>query len=179
MSVRRVLSAIALSLACATVANSGDQRVIDTGATTLIPIGEGIYAVSPNFAGAAGALILRNNGNIVVDSHGTPASARALVDAVAMISDQPVRYVINTHWHVDHHSGNSAYKQAYGDDVIIISHELTRADIPTKGAEQFQQVAPYRAMPVKAATDALDAEVDVHDQPLTDSQISAIRKFSR
>jgi len=154
-----------------------EKDSIDTGTTTLIPIGEDVYAVSPNFAGAAGALILNDKGNIVVDSHGSPASARALVAAVETISDQPIRYVINTHWHVDHHSGNAAYKQAYGNDVIFISHDLTRADIPGKGTDQFRQVATYRTRHVKAANDVLDAAVDAHDRPLTESQKAAIERF--
>ncbi|MBT8100222.1 MAG: MBL fold metallo-hydrolase [Gammaproteobacteria bacterium] len=156
---------------------SAKPAEIDNGAVRLIPVADGIYAVLPNFAGANGAVILNDSGHVVVDSHGTPASARALIDAVATISSTPIRYVINTHWHVDHHSGNAAYKAAYGDDVIFLSHELTREDIPTLGAEQFGQVAAYRATPIQAADDALAAKVDAHGNPLSREQTKAIETF--
>jgi cyclase len=154
------------------------QSDIDNGTTTLIKVADGIYAVSPNFAGANGALILNESGHIVVDSHGTPASARALIDAVREISDEPIRYVVNTHWHVDHHSGNSAYEESYGDDVIFISHDETRKEIPTLGAEQFRQVAPYRSAALEAATDTLAEKMDAHGKPLTAPQTAAIEAFA-
>jgi len=60
------------------------ENDIDTGSVRLIQIAEGIYAISPNFAGANGALILNESGNIVIDTHGTPASARALNEEEAI-----------------------------------------------------------------------------------------------
>ena len=153
------------------------EKDIDTGSITLVWMAEGIYAVEPNFAGAAGAVILNDSGNIVVDTHGTPASAKALIKAVSRISDRPIRNVINTHWHVDHHSGNEIYKAAYGDGVILIAHDETRKEIPTLGAGQFEQTAPYRANPVQSAEDALASKLDTHGQPLSAAQIVDIAEF--
>lgn len=158
-------------------ASLADDGVIDTGAVRLIPMASGVYAVEPVFAGANGAIILNDNGHIVVDSHGSPASAHALVEAVATISDKPIRYVINTHWHVDHHAGNEAYRAAFGSDAILISHEHTRADIPTLGREQFDQVAPYRSMPVQRANEQLESGRNNHGAPLTDQQRRNVESF--
>lgn len=150
---------------------------INTGSVLLSLIADGIYAVEPNYAGANGALILNDTGSIVVDSHGSPASARALIKAAAQISDQPIRYVINTHWHVDHHSGNEAYKEAFGDGVVFISHDETRNDIPVLGEQQFADVAPYRETPIQSATGELAAGTDSHGRPLTDKQLADIAEF--
>ncbi len=153
------------------------QSGIDTGSVRLIPVAENIYAVAPSFAGASGALILSDGGHIVVDTHGSPASARALIDAVSRISDDPIRYVVNTHWHVDHHSGNLAYRETFGNDVVFISHDNTRKDIPTLGAEQFEQVVPYRSMAVQSANDVLAKNMDDHGEALAAEKITAIEAF--
>ena len=50
---------------------------INTGPMQLIEVADRVYAVAPTFAGANGALILNETGHIVVDTHGTPASAQA------------------------------------------------------------------------------------------------------
>jgi len=168
------LGLIAVLLAAPVLAAEDD---IDTGSLLLVPVAKGIYAVEPKFSGANGALILNKTGNIVVDTHGSPASARALIKAVESISDQPIRYVINTHWHVDHHSGNEAYKAAFGDGAVFIAHDETRKEIPTLGAKQYSDTAPYRSMPVQSAENDLTANVNSHGQPLTDDQIADIREF--
>jgi len=167
-------SALALLLVAPLLAA---ENIINSGSVLLTPLAEGIYAVEPKFAGANGALILNETGNIVVDTHGSPASARALIRAMSRISDQPVRYVINTHWHVDHNSGNEAYKAAYGDGVVFIAHDETRKEIPTLGAKQFTDSAPYRTMPIQSAEAALSASTDSHGQALTDEQIADISEF--
>ena len=175
MPVTTILAAILLLTMSA--AATADDANVETGAVQLIRITDGIYAVAPNFAGANGALILGESGHIVVDTHGTPASAQALIDAVAAVSEVPIRYVVNTHWHVDHHSGNAAYRAAFGPDVMFISHDDTRTEIPTLGAEQFKQVAAYRSMPIAAADKALDQSSTGHGEPLSAEQIAAIKKF--
>ncbi len=62
---------------------------------------------------------------LVVDSHVTPAAARALLDSLAVITDKPVRYLVNSHYHFDHAHGNQSFPQG----VEIIGHEFTRAKL--------------------------------------------------
>jgi glyoxylase-like metal-dependent hydrolase (beta-lactamase superfamily II) len=154
-----------------------DAGSINTGSIVLIPVAPNIYAVDPQFAGAAGAVIVTDAGVIVVDTHGTPATAEALIRAVDGLDAPPIRYVINTHWHVDHHSGNEAYRSAYADDVTIISHDATREDIPTLGAEQYKDTAPYRSYAVDGANEQLQQALDSHGMPLTASQVADITVF--
>ncbi|MEX0901124.1 MAG: MBL fold metallo-hydrolase [Pseudohongiellaceae bacterium] len=62
---------------------------------------------------------------LVVDSHVTPAAARALLGSIAELNDKPVRYLVNTHYHFDHAHGN----QAFPREVEIIGHSYTRAKL--------------------------------------------------
>lgn len=150
---------------------------IKTGAHNLYEVAPGIYAVQPEFAGADAAVIINENGVIIVDSHSTPASSATLIDAIEELTDAPIRYVINTHWHVDHHSGNQAYVDDHRLNVDIIAHEHTREDIPTLGRGQYEQTAPYRTMPRDSAAKQLETGENDAGAPLTDAQRSSVRKF--
>ena len=88
-------------------------------------IREGIYHAVGTGAMSVGcnaSIIVNDEDVLIVDSHSTPAAAWALAEQVRTITDKPIRYVINTHFHWDHAHGN----QFYGPDVEIIGHEFTR-----------------------------------------------------
>ena len=63
---------------------------------------------------------------VVVDANFYPSSARAMVREIRRLTSNPVRYVINTHYHSDHVLGDEAYRQAF-PGVEIIAHPLSRA----------------------------------------------------
>jgi len=86
---------------------------------------EGIYSAVATGAmtvGSNSAIIINDKEVMIVDSHITPASARVLLEEIKTLTDKPVRYVVNTHFHFDHAHGN----QVFPDEVMIIGHELTR-----------------------------------------------------
>ena len=47
------------------------------------------------------------------------------------LTTRPVSYVINTHWHDDHHGGNAVYRELW-PDVRIVGRQETRRDIIEK-----------------------------------------------
>lgn len=75
--------------------------------------------------GANAGIVVNEEDVLLVDSHISPAAADALLEDLRTITDKPVRFVANTHWHFDHAHGN----QVYPADVEIISHEASRAAI--------------------------------------------------
>ena len=80
-------------------------------------IGTGSMTVMSN------SLVIVNDDHVMlVDTSVTPAAARGLVEGVAGLTDKPVRYVFNSHYHFDHAHGN----QIFGDDVEIIGHDFVR-----------------------------------------------------
>jgi len=168
--------AIAFTVLAASAVSNADE-ILDSGSMRLIPLGSDVYVAEPTFAGANGVVILNDTGNIVVDTHGSPASAAALIDAVKTISDKPIRFVINTHWHVDHHAGNEAYRKTFGDNVVFISQHETRKEIPTLGRDQYAQMGPYLSMPIDAADKQLASGRNDHDVELDASQTSNIGAF--
>ena len=71
--------------------------------------------------GSNSAVIINENDVVIVDSMISPAAAAALAKELKAITDKPIKYVIDTHFHFDHAHGN----QIYPPDVEIIGHEFT------------------------------------------------------
>jgi glyoxylase-like metal-dependent hydrolase (beta-lactamase superfamily II) len=70
---------------------------------------------------------------IVVDANISSAYTREVIAALRKLTDKPVKYVINTHWHEDHIIGNRAYREAF-PQVQFIAQRSTLTDLPTIGA---------------------------------------------
>jgi len=69
--------------------------------------------------------ILSREGVLVFDTNGTPAAAAAVLAQIRALTDRPVRWIVNSHWHWDHWYGTEVYQQAF-PDVRIVAHEKTR-----------------------------------------------------
>ncbi len=76
-------------------------------------------------AGSNDPIIVNDNGVMVVDAGMTPGAARALLDDLKLITDKPVRWVVNTHFHYDHTGGNSVF----GPEVDIIAQDTVRKNL--------------------------------------------------
>ncbi|MEN8144839.1 MAG: MBL fold metallo-hydrolase [Gemmatimonadota bacterium] len=152
----------------------------EIGAThELTELAEGVFAVRGRFQGANATIVINDGSVLVVDSHGSPASAAALLEEVGRLTDQPVRYVVNTHWHADHHVGNQAYYRAFPGEVEFISHRFTREDIPEMARQQLKDVAPFMERPLAEAREQLQTGLDEHGNTLTPEQRQQIERFAQ
>ena len=70
---------------------------------------------------------------IVVDSNISSEYTREVLAELKKLTDKPVKYVINTHWHEDHIIGNHVYRDAFPDELFI-GHRSTLTDLPAIGA---------------------------------------------
>jgi cyclase len=175
--VRRIIGCAIVFLFLGLSGNAVGQEI--GGTHTLTRLSEGVYAVHGKFQGANAAIIINAEDVLIVDSHGSPASAAALLKDVKQLTDLPVRYVVNTHWHADHHTGNQAYFQAFARNVQFISHHLTREDIPELARQQLQDVRAFMEGPVEGAREQLRTGLDDHGNPLTLEQQTQIEAFAR
>lgn len=83
------------------------------------------------------AVIMLEDGVLVVDTHSKPSAARALIKRIKAITDKPVRYVVDTHFHYDHFQGNGAYREAF-PGVQVIASEPTRHGIVHRGIPRIK-----------------------------------------
>ncbi|MBT3826983.1 MAG: quinoprotein relay system zinc metallohydrolase 2 [Nitrosomonadales bacterium] len=82
----------------------------------------------------------------VIDTGGSLAIGKELKNAIRKISKLPIRYVINTHVHLDHIYGNAIFKE---DDIDFIGHvELPRAMASRKGFYERTNLK-YLKIPLK------------------------------
>jgi len=98
----------------------------------LVSVAEGIYAAIAKPGGLASGnagFIAGDSGVLVFDTFLTPAAAQELVDEIGKVTSQPVRYAVNSHYHLDHTGGNQVFA-AMG--VPIIAQQNTLAWVGTK-----------------------------------------------
>jgi cyclase len=110
---------------------AADAKTSDKDLFELKPVADGVYAAiaAPRYkVNSNAAVILTNDGVIVVDSHSKPSAAFALYREIQAITKQPIRKVINTHFHWDHWQGNQVYAEA-NPDLEIITSERTRENL--------------------------------------------------
>ena len=107
------------------------------------------------------AIIETDDGLIVVDTHSKPSAARVIVDRLRDLSTQPVRYVVNTHFHWDHWHGNEVYPAAYPGAEIVTNH-VTREAMVMKGLKRIGD--HRRQMPADIAKLEADVAAATGDQ---------------
>lgn len=69
--------------------------------------------------------VLTDDGVFVVDAHQSSVIAEANIAEIKNLTDRPVTYLLNTHWHGDHNLENPVYKRQF-PDIRIVSHWKTR-----------------------------------------------------
>jgi cyclase len=107
----------------------------------LQKVADGVYAAlakprTPINCNAA--VIVYDEGVLVVDTHSRPSSARGLIQQIKTITDKPVRYAVNSHFHWDHAQGNHAYPVAFPKQVAIVASEATRENLRTLGMQRVK-----------------------------------------
>lgn len=119
-------------------------------------------------------VVIGADGVLVVDANVTPSSTRAVLQAIRGLTDRPVRYVVTTHWHEDHHFGNQVYREAF-PDVEFVAHAATFADMDTSAAHQrdfLRDAPPY----LERLRQRLASGQDAQGKPLTAEQRTQIEQ---
>lgn len=135
---------------------------------------DGVYHVIGTGAVAAvgnAAVIVNADDVIVVDDHVSPAAEWVMLEELKEITDKPVRYVINTHFHFDHAHGN----QIFGRDVDIIGHEFTREMLLNKPTEMPLYKNYLAGMPgqIEDLKKRVAAEADASRKATLQTQLNA------
>ena len=118
---RRLIACTGLLVVAGWAAASGSEP-----AYRLEKVADGVYCATSRetaYVVANSAIVVGEEGVLVVDSGASPSGARALLQAIRTITDRPVRYLVDTHFHFDHAFGNVAF----GAGTVVIGHEATRA----------------------------------------------------
>src|SRR5919201_5318728 len=125
---------------------AADAQTAEQDLFELTKVADGVYAAvaAPRYkVNSNAAVILTNDGVVVVDSHSKPSAAQALYREIQGITKQPIRKVINTHFHWDHWQGNQVYAAASPTLEIIASERtkdnLTKPDAGVGGLSYIEK----------------------------------------
>jgi len=106
-------------------AQSVSPSVIETDSHIFTKMADGVYQITGTgkvYVMSNAMMVVGAEDVLIVDSHVTPNAANALVRSVAEVTDKPIRYLVNSHYHFDHAHGN----QVFPHQVEIIGHSYTR-----------------------------------------------------
>lgn len=154
----------------------------DTVTVRTIPAGQGVYMLTG--AGGNIALAVGDDFAFLVDDQFAPLTQKILA-AVKQVTDKPIRFLVNTHWHGDHTGGNESMANS---GIIIVAHDNVRTRMST---EQFiaafnskVPASPKAALPVVTFIDGVafyngSEQIHVVHVPPAHTDGDAIVHFTR
>jgi glyoxylase-like metal-dependent hydrolase (beta-lactamase superfamily II) len=136
-SLFKLAGILLLSLATAVVA---EDQFKDVEIKTT-EVGDGIYMLTGqggNIGVSAGS-----DGVFLIDDQFAPLTEK-IKTAIAALSDQPVRFLLNTHWHPDHTGGNENMGKT---GTVIVAHNNVRKRLAVDNfIDMFSMEAPAMDM---------------------------------
>jgi glyoxylase-like metal-dependent hydrolase (beta-lactamase superfamily II) len=134
---------------------------------TVKKIGDGVYAaVSPDRskAGSNAGFVVGSNGVLVVDTFEGAEPAKELLAEIRKVTNLPIRFVVNTHYHLDHTGGNAVFAEA---GATIVAQRNLRGWLRTENLKFFgSKITPEQkamveslALPDMLYTDAVDLQL--------------------
>ena len=148
MNIIRSFLCLSFCLA-APVAAQQDLSKVDVKAEQLAPGVAVLFGVGGNIGVSYG-----EDGTILIDDQFAPLTPK-IQAAVSGLGAQPVKFLINTHWHGDHSGGNENFGKA---GAVIMAHDNVRVRMaqPSKRFDGSDAPAsPAVALPVITYADGL------------------------
>lgn len=136
------IAAAALLIATSATAQQRDFSKVEVKVEQLAPGVAVLFGAGGNIGLSYG-----EDGNVLIDDQFAPLTEK-IVAAVKRVDPDPVKFVINTHWHGDHSGGNENLGKA---GAVIVAHENVRRRM---SVEQFSKAfgstpaSPRAALPV-------------------------------
>jgi len=129
-TIRACLAAAALFLLCLSRAPG---EGLPQKAYEVVGLADGVYAFVwkdpiENLIESNSLFVINDHDVLVVDTGMVPSTARVMAAELRKLTDRPVRYVVTTHWHDDHHGGNEVYRELW-PGVEFVAHRDTREDV--------------------------------------------------
>lgn len=146
----------------------------------LIEVAPGVHAALVKddpaaYAFANSLVVIGEEGVLVVDTQQSPTAARALLDEIRALTDRPVRWVVNTHWHGDHVYGNQVYADAF-PGVHFLAHEATRAGVLDEGAEYREGELSSLPASIEERRGWLESGRGPTGEPLSEADRAAVER---
>jgi glyoxylase-like metal-dependent hydrolase (beta-lactamase superfamily II) len=119
---------VALALLTSAIPAQGQparrQPFLTDTTANMYKLAEGVFAITHASAtsdwphGNTG-VVIGSDGILIIDSNYLPDRAEMDLALIRRVSNLPVRYLVNTHWHGDHTHGNGVYRDSFPGLTII------------------------------------------------------------
>ena len=119
------------------------QRNFDDVQVEATQVADNIYMLTGS--GGNIGVIIGEDGTFIIDDQFAPLTDK-INAAIAKLTDKPVKFVINTHWHGDHTGGNENFGKA---GALIVAHDNVRERMSAKQlADAVENADASKALPV-------------------------------
>ncbi|MBL4800468.1 MAG: MBL fold metallo-hydrolase [Emcibacter sp.] len=154
---------VLLSLVSAFISTSFAQDQFAGIEIKTIKVSEGIYMLEGS--GGNIGIATGEDGIFMIDDQYSPLTPKILA-AISKISDKPIKFLINTHWHFDHTGGNENLGNM---DVVILAHDNVYKRLSAgqlmKDFDKQVPASPKVALPVVSFNDQVTFHLnDLHIQ---------------
>lgn len=124
---------------------------VQTACAELTRLADNVYAyvgvqdASPAHSFAANAgIVIGRDGVLVIDTLISAKEGERFLADIRAVTDKPIKYVVNTHTHLDHAFGNCVFANL---GAAVISHEADLAMLASKGADILKNAGSYGLKP--------------------------------
>jgi cyclase len=130
LALTHTCSALSVLFVFASAISQSALAITEPG-TQKIAIADGIYLfISPDIddidVDGNSIAVVNEHDVLVFDTNVLPSAARIVLGELRKITDKPVHYVVNSHWHPDHWDGNEVYAKEFPSLEIIASEDTRR-----------------------------------------------------
>ncbi|MFK7848342.1 MAG: MBL fold metallo-hydrolase [Rhodothermales bacterium] len=136
-NIKAVLFLLAVVLALPGIATA--QRNFDDVQIEATQVADNIYMLTGS--GGNIGVIIGEDGTFIIDDQFAPLTDK-ITAAIAALTDNPVKFVLNTHWHGDHTGGNENFGKA---GALIVAHDNVRVRMSAKQLEESMDNADASA----------------------------------
>jgi cyclase len=171
--MRRIFAALLIACPGWSLATLLSQTTSDPG-FDVQQVAPGVYAIirtdPPGLIRTSNAVFIVNADDVVVvDTTGTPTTARATLEALRRLTPKPVSHVINTHWHDDHTLGNGVFRDAF-KNAQFIGHAGNAAQVKAAGATARRQMVEIMPLLIKEFRLSIEQSKSRLGGPLSDEE---------
>jgi cyclase len=146
---------------CLAVGARASGQNFDTVQVKTTQLAKGIYMLTG--AGGNMGLSVGDDAVFLIDDEFAPLTPK-IKAAIAQLTDKPVRFVFNTHWHFDHTGGNKDHGEA---GALILAHDNVRKRMSTdqfiEALQRKIEASPKAALPVVTFNDTVTFHINDDD----------------
>ncbi len=118
----------------------------------IIPVNDNVYMLKG--AGGNIGVLTGDDGVFMIDDQFAPLTEK-IKNAIKTISNEPIRFLINTHHHGDHTGGYSNFKK---DGALIVAHENVRKRLNKEDTEPVNN-----GLPIITFNDRMNLHINNND----------------